>query len=291
MENTILTFLRECDDKLFDKIVKTFAFYKKLDFMSISQNDIIMLSPQKAFEYSGDEGDKYFKIWLSGSKIMFVTWANTMIDSQFRWNAKARNNDKRDNRDILGNEPYVTAYLKSNSAIEQCTMVYMFPFKKFVGIHEKVNKQEESDKPKRKSSQKSVGGPIVNTEFTGKQAQAVKVKSITKYIADLKEDAHLVDRWIGDLKGRINNPKKNKEANKWRTPEEDHGRILGQISEVKINVLSIKGLEPNHPLIEYYENKIRDWEITMEELDIKISQMRRSNNSLLGGFIDFINKL
>ncbi|MBQ1191294.1 MAG: hypothetical protein IIX43_03330 [Bacteroidales bacterium] len=291
MENTILTFLRECDDKLFDKIVKTFAFYKKLDFMSISQNDIIMLSPQKAFEYSGDEGDKYFKIWLSGSKIMFVTWANTMIDSQFRWNAKARNNDKRDNRDILGNEPYVTAYLKSNSAIEQCTMVYMFPFEKFVGIHEKVNKQEESDKPKRKSSQKSVGEPIVNTEFTGKQAQAVKVKSITKYIADLKEDAHLVDRWIGDLKGRINNPKKNKEANKWRTPEEDHGRILGQISEVKINVLSIKGLEPNHPLIEFYETKIHDWEITMEELDIKISQMRRSNNSLLGGFIDFINKL
>ncbi|MEE0976416.1 MAG: hypothetical protein UH543_01615 [Bacteroidales bacterium] len=291
MENTILTFLRECDDKLFDKIVKTFAFYKKLDFMSISQNDIIMLSPQKAFEYSGDEGDKYFKIWLSGSKIMFVTWANTMIDSQFRWNAKARNNDKRDNRDILGNEPYVTAYLKSNSAIEQCTMVYMFPFEKFVGIHEKVNKQEESDKPKRKSSQKSVGEPIVNTEFTGKQAQAVKVKSITKYIADLKEDAHLVDRWIGDLKGRINNPKKNKEANKWRTPEEDHGRILGQINEVKINVLSIKGLEPNHPLIEFYETKIHDWEITMEELDIKISQMRRSNNSLLGGFIDFINKL
>ncbi|MBQ2302905.1 MAG: hypothetical protein II256_00635 [Bacteroidales bacterium] len=291
MENTILTFLQECDDKLFDKIVKTFAFYKKLDFMSISQNDIIMLSPQKAFEYSGDEGDKYFKIWLSGSKIMFVTWANTMIDSQFRWNAKARNNDKRDNRDILGNEPYVTAYLKSNSAIEQCTMVYMFPFEKFVGIHEKVNKQEENYKPKRKSSQKSVGEPIVNTEFTGKQAQAVKVKSITKYIADLKEDAHLVDRWIGDLKGRINNPKKNKEANKWRTPEEDHGRILGQISEVKINVLSIKGLEPNHPLIEFYETKIHDWEITMEELDIKISQMRRSNNSLLGGFIDFINKL
>jgi hypothetical protein len=291
MENTILTFLQECDDKLFDKIVKTFAFYKKLDFMSISQNDIIMLSPQKAFEYSGDEGDKYFKIWLSGSKIMFVTWANTMIDSQFRWNAKARNNDKRDNGDILGNEPYITAYLKSNSAIEQCTVVYMFPFEKFVGIHEKVNKQEERDKPKRKASQKSVGEPIVNTEFTGKQAQAVKVKSITKYIEDLKEDAHIVDTWIGDLKGRINNPKKNKERSKYFTLEEDHGRILGQITEVKINILSIKGLEPNHPLIEFYETKIHDWEITMEKLDIKISQMRRSNNSLLGDFIDFINKL
>lgn len=222
---------------------------------------------------------------------MFVTWANTMIDSQFRWNAKARNNDKRDNGDILGNEPYVTAYLKSNSAIEQCTVVYMFPFEKFVGIHEKVNKQEESDKPKSKASQKSVGEPIVNTEFTGKQAQAVKVKSITKYIEDLKEDAHIVDSWIGDLKGRINNPKKNKERSKYFTLEEDHGRILGQITEVKINILSIKGLEPNHPLIEFYETKIHDWEITMEELDIKISQMRRSNNSLLGGFIDFINKL
>lgn len=291
MENTILTFLQECDDKLFDKIVKTFASYKKLDFMSISQNDIMMLSPKKAFEYSGDEGDKYFKIWLSGSKIAFVTWANTMIDSQFRWNAKARNNDKRDNGDILGNEPYITAYLKSNSAIEQCTVVYMFPFEKFAGIHEKVNKQEESDKPKRKASQKSVGEPIVNTEFTGKQAQAVKVKSITKYIEDLKEDAHIVDTWIGDLKGRINNPKKNKERSKRFTLEEDHGRILGQITEVKINVLSIKGLEPNHPLIEFYETKIHDWEITMEKLDIKISQMRRSNNSLLGDFIDFINKL
>jgi hypothetical protein len=44
-------------------------------------------------------------------------------------------------------------------------------------------------------------------------------------------------------------------------------------------------------LIEFYETKIHDWEITMEKLDIKISQMRRSNNSLLGDFIDFINKL
>ena len=292
MENTILTFLKECDNQLFEKIVKAFAAYKKLDFSSISQGDIIMLSPQKAFEYSGDEGDKYFKIWLSGSKIMFVTWANTMIDSQFRWNAKARNNDKRDNGDIIGSEPYISAYLKSNSAIEQCTMVYMFPFEKFAGIHEKVHKQEESDKPKRKSIHKSDKEEIANSAtITSKQAQAIKVKSITKYIADLKEDAHLVDRWIGDLKGRINNPKKNKEANKWRTPEEDHGRILGQITEVKINVLGIKGLEPNHPLIEFYETKIQDWEITMEELDIKISQMRKSNNSLLGGFIDFINKL
>lgn len=290
MENTILTFLKECDNQLFEKIVKAFAAYKKLDFSSISQGDIIMLSPQKAFEYSGDEGDKYFKIWLSGSKIMFVTWANTMIDSQFRWNAKARNNDKRDNGDIIGNEPYVSAYLKSNSAIEQCTMVYMFPFEKFAGIHEKIHKQEESDKPKRKSIQTG-REPIANTEFTGKQAQAVKVKSITKYIADLKENAHIVDSWIGDLKGRINNPKKNKESSKYFTLEEDHGRILGQITEVKINVLGIKGLEPNHPLIEFYETKIQDWEITMEELDIKISQMRRSNNSLLGGFIDFINKL
>lgn len=291
MENTILSFLKECDNQLFEKIVKAFTAYKKLDFLSINQGDIMMLSPQKAFEYSGDEGDKYFKIWLAGSKIMFATWANTMIDSQFRWNAKARNNDKRDNGDILGNEPYVSAYLKSNSAIEQCTMVYMFPFEKFVGIHEKVNKQEESDKPLRKSSKKSNREPIANTtEITGKQAQAVKVKSIAKYIEDLKEDARRVDYQIGALKGRINNPKKNKELNRFRTPEKDHGEILGEITEIKINVLSIKGLEPNHPLIEFYETKIQDWETTMEELEIKIENMK-TNTSLLGGLIDFINKL
>lgn len=132
-----------------------------------------------------------------------------MIDNQFRWNAKARNDDKRDDGDIIGNEPYISAYLKSNSAIEQCTMVYMFPFEKFAGIHEKVHKQEESDKPNRKSIHKSDKEEIANAAtITSKQAQAIKVKSITKYVADLKEDAHLVDRWIGDLKGRINNPKK-----------------------------------------------------------------------------------
>ena len=290
MENTILTFLKECDNQLFEKIVKAFAAYKKLDFSSISQGDIIMLSPQKAFEYSGDEGDKYFKIWLSGSKIMFVTWANTMIDSQFRWNAKARNNDKRDNGDILGNEPYVSAYLKSNSAIEQCTMVYMFPFEKFVGMHEKVHKQEESDRPKRKSSQKSDREPIVNTAtITGKRAQEAKVKSITKYTDDLKENAHEVNRLLKQIEGRIKSPKENREANRWSTPDEDRENILEEITKVKTSILGIKGLEPNHPLIEFYETKIQDWETKMRKLDPKIKKLK-TNTSWFGDLIDYINE-
>ena len=44
----------------------------------------------------------------------------------------------------MGNEPYVSAYLKSNSAIEQCSVVYMFPFeafsKKKVEVVKKVEK-------------------------------------------------------------------------------------------------------------------------------------------------------
>ena len=290
MENTILTFLKECDNQLFEKIVKAFAAYKKLDFSSISQGDIIMLSPQKAFEYSGDEGDKYFKIWLSGSKIMFVTWANTMIDSQFRWNAKARNNDKRDNGDILGNEPYVSAYLKSNSAIEQCTMVYMFPFEKFVGMHEKVHKQEESDRPKRKSSQKSDREPIVNTAtITGKRAQEAKVKSITKYTDDLKENAHEVNRLLKQIEGRVISPKLNRESNRWSTPDEDRENILEEITKVKTSILGIKGLEPNHPLIEFYETKIQDWETKMRKLDPKIKKLK-TNTSWFGDLIDYINE-
>lgn len=124
----------------------------KLILRDINQSDIIILSPQKAFEYTGEEGDKYFKVWMVGSTIAWCTWANSMVDSDFRWNAKARNENKRDNKDILGNEPYVSAYLKSNSAIEQCSVVYMFPFeafsKKKVEVVKKVEeKKNEVEKP------------------------------------------------------------------------------------------------------------------------------------------------
>lgn len=149
-ENSVLEYLKANNEVLFDKIVNALRKGKQVNFTDINQSDIIILSPQKAFEYAGEEGDKYFKVWMVGSTIAWCTWANSMVDSDFRWNAKARNENKRDNKDILGNEPYVSAYLKSNSAIEQCSVVYMFPFdafsKKKVEVMKKVEESKKYDK-------------------------------------------------------------------------------------------------------------------------------------------------
>lgn len=149
-ENSVLEYLKANNEVLFDKIVNALRKGKQVNFTDINQSDIIILSPQKAFEYAGEEGDKYFKVWMVGSTIAWCTWANSMVDSDFRWNAKARNENKRDNKDILGNEPYVSAYLKSNSAIEQCSVVYMFPFeafsKKKVEVVKKVEENKKYDK-------------------------------------------------------------------------------------------------------------------------------------------------
>lgn len=149
-ENSVLEYLKANNEVLFDKIVNALRKGKQVNFTDINQSDIIILSPQKAFEYAGEEGDKYFKVWMVGGTIAWCTWANSMVDSDFRWNAKARNENKRDNKDILGNEPYVSAYLKSNSAIEQCSVVYMFPFdafsKKKVEVMKKVEESKKYDK-------------------------------------------------------------------------------------------------------------------------------------------------
>ncbi len=145
-ENSVLEYLKANNEVLFDKIVNALRKGKQVNFTDINQSDIIILSPQKAFEYAGEEGDKYFKVWMVGSKIAWCTWANSMVDSDFRWNAKARNENKRDNKDILGNEPYVSAYLKSNSAIEQCSVVYMFPFEAFSKKKVEVVKKAEENK-------------------------------------------------------------------------------------------------------------------------------------------------
>lgn len=145
-ENSVLEYLKANNEVLFDKIVNALRKGKQINFTDINQSDIIILSPQKAFEYAGEEGDKYFKVWMVGSTIAWCTWANSMVDSDFRWNAKARNENKRDNKDILGNEPYVSAYLKSNSAIEQCSVVYMFPFEAFSKKKVEVVKKAEENK-------------------------------------------------------------------------------------------------------------------------------------------------
>ena len=133
--NSIIEYLKACDPELMDRVVKVFAECRKLDFMSIRQGDIMVVTPEKAFEYKGNEGDKYFKIWMAGDKIAWCTWANSMIDSRFRWNSKETDPEKqRDNADILGNEPYVSEFIKSWTARKKCTLVYMFPFAAFSGL-------------------------------------------------------------------------------------------------------------------------------------------------------------
>ena len=63
---------------------------------------ILSFGVKKTFEYRRKGSDKYFKVWMVGSTIAWCTWANSMVDSDFRWNAKARNENKRDNKDIFG---------------------------------------------------------------------------------------------------------------------------------------------------------------------------------------------
>jgi hypothetical protein len=283
MENTILTFLQECDNQLFNKIVRTFATYKKLDFMSISQNDIIMLSPQKAFEYSGDEGDKYFKIWLAGSKIAFVTWANTMIDSQFRWNAKARNNDKRDNGDILGNEPYVSAYLKSNSAIEQCTMVYMFPFEKIPKFGAKktvVIAPICTEPPKQQQEPKVIVKPPVEKKQNSDE------KRVNRHATELERSARRINQLMGHLRDGIRT--KSKKIG-FRGIEEFYGNLCSEVNSIETTLIRIKSISPESPLIEHYEDKIAQWNLALEELEPQVKAV--ANYSILGQIASFFDKL
>ena len=90
------------------------------------------LTPTEAFKYGGSEGDKYIKLWITvDDTVGMVTWANTMIDDNFNWNAKSRKAaEKRDNNKLIGIERFTKAYLKSNDAINMFAKVYMVPFDK-----------------------------------------------------------------------------------------------------------------------------------------------------------------
>ena len=57
-QNSIIEYLKARDSELMDKVVSTFATCRKLDFMSIKQSDIMVLTPEQAYEYKGIEGDK-----------------------------------------------------------------------------------------------------------------------------------------------------------------------------------------------------------------------------------------
>ena len=183
------------------------------------------MSPQKAFEYAGEEGDKYFKVWMVGSKIAWCTWANSMVDSDFRWNAKARNENKRDNKDILGNEPYVSAYLKSNSAIEQCSVVYMFPFEAFSKKKVEVVKKAEENKKYDKKVDEILDKLSVYTMFIEDTKPSDKQK--------LRRDRAVFDTYLMRLKSLDEHNKMipyfEKKAQEW---DEKKAGVFEKIAKV-----------------------------------------------------------
>ena len=54
-QNSIIEYLKARDPELMDKVISTFATCRKLDFMSIKQSDIMVLTPEQAYEYKGNE--------------------------------------------------------------------------------------------------------------------------------------------------------------------------------------------------------------------------------------------
>jgi len=128
--NSVLEFIQNNNSDLFSKIENAFADAKGLDFCSIKQSDMCLLSPAKALEYSGDEGDKYFKLWMKGNTIVFCTWANTLVDSSFKY--KRSGTDKRDASKLLANPSFVSGADSAHaSELPECDSVWMLPFNAF----------------------------------------------------------------------------------------------------------------------------------------------------------------
>lgn len=125
-----LQFVKDIDEPNYNRIVKAFKV-KGLNFDAVDASKIQKLSQAEAFKYGGAEGDKYFKIWMKDDEIAFCTWANTMIDDKFNWNQKGKGSEKRIYANIIGNQPHIDGYFKSNSYLKNITDVYMIPFTAF----------------------------------------------------------------------------------------------------------------------------------------------------------------
>lgn len=233
MENSILDYLKSNNADLFDRITVALQKGKQVNFSDINQGDILVLTPQKAFEYAGEEGDKYFKIWMVGSTIAWCTWANSMVDSNFRWNAKARNENKRDNKDILGNEPYVSAYLKSNSAIEQCSVVYMFPFEAF-------------SKKKVKEKESKIEKPVKNTTS---EPSNKKVEDIINKLSYLTKD--ISEKFA---------PSPTAPGLGMFTRAFDKQQLLRDRAEFDTLLMRLKCLDEHNKMIPYFEKKAQEWD-------------------------------
>ena len=238
-ENSVIEYLKANNEALFDKIVNALRKGKQANFTDINQSDIIILSPQKAFEYAGEEGDKYFKVWMVGSTIAWCTWANSMVDSDFRWNAKARNESKRDNKDILGNEPYISAYLKSNSAIEQRSVVYMFPFEAFSKKKvEVVKKVEEKESKTEKVVKKTTSEP--NSEKVEEIIDSLSI--YTQFI----EEGFAPSIPIPVISSLV------KICNKHE--------LLRNRANFDTELMRLKCLDEHNKMIPYFEKKAQEWD-------------------------------
>lgn len=255
-ENSVLEYLKANNEVLFDKIVNALRKGKQVNFTDINQSNIIILSPQKAFEYAGEEGDKYFKVWMVGSTIAWCTWANSMVDSDFRWNAKARNENKRDNKDILGNEPYISAYLKSNSAIEQCSVVYMFPFeafsKKKVEVVKKVEEKEsKSEKVVKKKTSES------------------EDKKIEKIIDNLS--------WLTECISEKFAPSPTMPGLGMITRAMDKQELLRKRADFDTSLMRLKCLDEHNKMIPYFEKKAQEWDEKKAGVFEKIAKVLKNN--------------
>ena len=141
---SVLSFLQDSNPSIYQSIVKAFKA-KGLNFNSMDASKIQKLTPAEAFKYGGAEGDKYFKIWLIDDAVVaFCTWANTMIDSRFKWNHKGKGEDKRNYSDIIGTKECIDGYYKSNSYINKCNLVYMIPFTAFGSAGTEVVEDERN---------------------------------------------------------------------------------------------------------------------------------------------------
>lgn len=160
--------------QVFDKLFKA-TLLKGFTFKTLKNEDVKIISAKEAFKYGGTEGDKYLKIWLAKDfkTVAFCTWANTMIDDKFRWNAKARNSsDKRDNSAIIGINPYVTEYLKTNDAINQLGGCIMIPFEK-LGKYAAFKKKEQ-EKYKKEQKSEPIIFDFTNLQFCSKVNSFIK---------------------------------------------------------------------------------------------------------------------
>ena len=100
---------------VFDRLFKA-TLKKGFTFNKLKEADIVKLTPAEAFKYGGKEGDKYIKLWITSKKeVGIVTWANTMIDDNFNWNAKAKGSDKRDNSKLIGIPTFCVKFLRIRS--------------------------------------------------------------------------------------------------------------------------------------------------------------------------------